>query len=69
MSRKELVKQFKSDFQVHSVMEGPCINAEDKSYIAEYRIFTNRRGKVKTTGYITKNKVVFEGRSYYFNLA
>lgn len=66
MSQVELVKQLESDFQLHSVMEGPCINALHKSHLAEYRIFTNRRGKVKTIGYITKNRVVFEGKEYYF---
>lgn len=67
MSQVELVKQLESDFRVHSVMEGPCINALDNSHLAEYRIFTTRRGRVKTIGYITKNRVVFEGRSYYFS--
>lgn len=68
MNQEELVKQLESDFRLHSVTEGPCINALDKSHIAEYRIFANRRGRVKTIGYITKNKVVFEGKSYYFKV-
>lgn len=66
MSQKELLKQLKSDFRFCSNLESPCINAEHKSHLAEYRIFTNRIGKVKTIGYITKDKVVFEGKTYYF---
>lgn len=66
MNQKELLKQLESDFRFCSNLESPCINATHKSHLAEYRIFTNRMGKVKTIGYITKDKVVFEGKTYYF---
>lgn len=66
MNQKELLKQLESDFRFCSNLESPCINAAHKSHLAEYRIFTNRMGKVKTIGYITKDKVVFEGKTYYF---
>lgn len=38
----------------------------NEGHTAEFRIFTNRIGNVKTIGYITSEKVVFEGREYYF---
>ena len=38
----------------------------EEDHTAEYRIFTNLKGHVKTIGYITADKVVFEGRTYYF---
>ena len=66
MTQKELVEQLKSDYETFSLSNRPCVNAEDSAHLAEYRIFTNRKGRVKTIGYITKDKVVFEGKEYYF---
>ena len=62
MTQEELIERLKSDYKLFS-----CVNAEDPTHLAEYRIFTNRKGKVKTIGYITKDKVVFEGKEYHFN--
>lgn len=42
-----------------------CCNAKDKSHLVEYRILL-RGDKVKTIGYIIKDKVVFEGKEYNF---
>jgi hypothetical protein len=50
---------------LYRVLDYPCCNAEDKSHLAEYRILL-RGDKVKTIGYITKDKVVFEGKEYNF---
>ena len=65
MTQEELVEQLKSDYELFSHFNEPCDNTE--THLAEYRIFINRKGKVKTIGYITKDKVVFERKEYNFN--
>ena len=60
MSPAEITKRLKDDYRVFHRWESP-----DKR-LAEYRIFTNTRGHVKTIGYITKDRVVFEGKTYFF---
>ena len=67
MTQDELIEQLKIDYKLFSCLSRPCTNAEDSTHLAEYRIFTNRKGRVKTIGYITKDKVVFEGKEYHFN--
>ena len=67
MTQEELIERLKSDYKLFSCVDRHCVNAEDPTHLAEYRIFTNRKGKVKTIGYITKDKVVFEGKEYHFN--
>lgn len=67
MTQEELAERLKFDYKLFSRFDRPCVNAEDPTHLAEYRIFTNRKGRVKTIGYITKDKVVFEGKEYYFN--
>lgn len=47
-------------------MNYPCINASDDSHLAEIKIFVNESYKTKVIGYITKDKVVFEGKEYNF---
>lgn len=65
MTQEELIERLKSDYKLFSHFNKPCDNT--KTHLAEYRIFTNRKGRVKTIGYITKDKVVFEGKKYHFN--
>lgn len=67
MTQDELLERLQSDYKLFSCFNRPCVNAKDPTHLAEYRIFTNRKGNVKTIGYITKDKVVFEGKEYYFN--
>ena len=67
MTQDELIERLKSDYKLFSRFDISCVNAEDPTHLAEYRIFTNRKGRVKTIGYITKDKVVFEGKEYNFN--
>ena len=66
MNDKELLSLLKCEYDIYRYMPFPCINADDSSHLAEFRIFTNARHNVETIGYITKDKVVFEGREYYF---
>ena len=66
MNNEEIYMRLKSDYFLFRRFDCPCVNAEDKSHLAEYRIFT-KLGKVKTIGYITKDKVVFEGKEYIFD--
>lgn len=65
MSDEEIYKLLEHDYFLYSDADYPCVNAEDKSHLAEYRILL-RGHKVKTIGYITKDKVVFEGKEYNF---
>ena len=67
MSQEELAERLKSDYEMFSYNDRPCVNAEDSTHLAEYRMFVNRKGRVKTIGYVTKDKVVFEGKEYYFD--
>ena len=66
MSDEEIYKLLEHDYFIYRVLDYPCVNAEDKSHLAEYRILL-RGHKVKTIGYITKDKVVFEGKEYIFD--
>ena len=66
MSEEETYERLKNDYYWYRVLDCSCINAEDKSHLAEYRI-SLRGDKVKTIGYITKDKVVFEGKEYIFD--
>ena len=66
MSDEEIYKLLEHDYFWYRVLDYPCVNAEDKSHLAEYRILL-RGHKVKTIGYITKDKVVFEGKEYIFD--
>lgn len=66
MNDEELYEKLKHDYFWYRVLDYPCVNAEDKSHLAEYRILL-RGYKVKTIGYITKDKVVFEGKEYIFD--
>ena len=66
MSETELTNYLRNDFNVWHNWKYPCINAKHPSHIAEYRILL-RDDKVKTIGWITKDKVVFEGKEYIFD--
>lgn len=66
MSEEDTYERLKNDYYWYRVLDYSCINAEDKSHLAEYRILL-RGDKVKTIGYITKDKVVFEGKEYIFD--
>jgi len=61
MSEEEIYNRLKFDYSVFHRFTCPF----NKSHLAEYRILT--RGGVKTIGYITKDKVVFEGKEYIFD--
>ena len=61
----KLMENLYEDYMVFHNWGEPCINAQDPSHVAEYRYLT-RRGRVKTIGYITKDKVVFDGTTYWF---
>ena len=65
MTDEEIYEKLKNDYFLCRVLDYSCVNAEDKSHLAEYRILL-RGNKVKTIGYITKDKVVFEGKEYNF---
>ena len=65
MTEDDVTTRLKNDYYVFRDWERQCINAEDPSHLAEYRYIT-KRGRVKTIGYITKDKVVFRGRTYIF---
>ena len=60
-SERDLIDSLKRDY--YRFRYGDTFN---NGHTAEYKVFTNRRGQVKIIGYITKEKVVFEGREYYF---
>lgn len=66
MTEDEIYSRLKSDYEMFSRWNRPAINAKDSSHLAEYRVL-GRFNKVKTIGYITKDKVVFEGKEYNFN--
>ena len=66
MTDEEIYEKLKNDYFLYREFERSCCNAEDKSHLAEYRILL-RGDKVKTIGYITKDKVVFEGKEYIFD--
>ena len=36
-------------------------------HLAEFNIFIDENYTVKTIGYVTKDKVVFEGKEYHFD--
>lgn len=62
MSEEEIYNRLKFDYSVFHRFTRPF----NKSHLAEYRIFT-KSGKVKIIGYITKDRVVFEGKEYIFD--
>lgn len=66
MNDEEIYEKLKNDYFIYREFDRSCCNAEDKSHLAEYRILL-RGDKVKTIGYITKDKVVFEGKEYIFD--
>lgn len=66
MTDKEIYERLKHDYYWLRVLKFPCMNAKDESHIAEYRILTENY-KPKTIGYITKDKVIFEGKEYIFD--
>ena len=66
MTDEEIYEKLKNDYFIYREFDRSCCNAEDKSHLAEYRILL-RGHKVKTIGYITKDKVVFEGKEYIFD--
>ena len=66
MTDEEIYEKLKNDYFIYREFDRSCCNAEDKSDLAEYRILL-RGDKVKTIGYITKDKVVFEGKEYIFD--
>lgn len=66
MSEDEITTRLKSDYYVFRDWKRPCVNAKDPSHLVEYRYIT-KMGNVKTIGYITKDKVVFGGRTYIFS--
>lgn len=65
MTDEEIYEKLKNDYFIYREFDRSCCNAEDKSHLVEYRILL-RGHKVKTIGYITKDKVVFEGKEYNF---
>ena len=66
MTDEEIYEKLKNDYFIYREFDRSCCNAEDKSHLAEYRSLL-RGHKVKTIGYITKDKVVFEGKEYIFD--
>ena len=65
MNIDELTSFLRRDYLMLKNEVTQCVNALHPSHIAEYRCI-NKRGRVKVLGYITKDKVVFEGATYYF---
>ena len=61
MTDEEIYNRLKNDYYFFHHLNKPCY----KNHLAEYRIIT-KNYKVKTIGWITKNKVVFEGKEYKF---
>lgn len=67
MNEDEIYETLKNLYTNFSIMNYPCINASDDSHLAEIKIFVDKSYKTKVIGYITKDKVVFEGKEYTFN--
>ena len=65
MTDEEIYEKLKNDYFIYREFNRSCCDAEEESHLAEYRILL-RGDKVKTIGYITKDKVVFEGKEYNF---
>jgi hypothetical protein len=66
MNENEIYETLKNLYEEFSVMTLPCINASDDSHLAEIKIFVDENYTTKLIGYITKDKVVFEGKEYNF---
>lgn len=66
MNENKIYETLKNFYKVFSVMNHPCINASNDSHLAEIKIFVNENYTTKVIGYITKDKVVFEGKEYNF---
>ena len=66
MNENEIYETLKKFYEEFSVMTYPCINASDDSHLAEIKIFVDESYTTKVIGYITKDKVVFEGKEYNF---
>ena len=66
MNENEIYETLKNFYEEFSVMTYPCINASDDSHLAEIKIFVDENYTTKVIGYITKDKVVFEGKEYNF---
>ena len=67
MNENEIYETLKNFYEEFSVMSYPCINASDDSHLAEIKIFVDESYITKVIGYITKDKVVFEGKEYIFD--
>lgn len=67
MNENEIYETLKNLYEEFSVMTYPCINASDDSHLAEIKIFVDESYTTKVIGYITKDKVVFEGKEYIFD--
>ena len=66
MNENEIYETLKNLYEWLSVMNYPCINASDDSHLVEIKIFVDESYTTKVIGYITKDKVVFEGKEYNF---
>lgn len=66
MNENEIYETLKKFYEEFSIMTYPCINASDDSHLAEIKIFVDESYTTKVIGYITKDKVVFEGKEYNF---
>lgn len=66
-NENEIYETLKSLYEEFSVMTLPCINASDDSHLAEIKIFVDESYTTEVIGYITKDKVVFEGKEYIFD--
>ena len=66
MNKCEKYEQLKKDYYRFRHLNKSCCKAHDESHVAEYR-YINEFGNVKTIGYITKEKLVFEGKEYIFD--
>lgn len=67
MNENEIYETLKNLYEWLSVMNYPCINASDDSHLVEIKIFVDESYTTKVIGYITKDKVVFEGKEYIFD--
>lgn len=67
MNENEIYETLKNLYEWLSVMTYPCINASDNSHLVEIKIFVDESYTTKVIGYITKDKVVFEGKEYIFD--
>lgn len=65
LPENKLMENLYEDYMVFHNWGKQCINAANSSHVVEYRYLT-RRGRSKTIGYITKDKVVFNGKTYWF---